>query len=260
MEQNIIGKCVFRRVRKATISFGISVFPSVRPHAATRLPRARFSRNLISECYSKICPEYLMLIKVWRDSRVLYMKICVHLYFVLSILLGIRNVLDKSCRENQNTHFIVQFFSPENRASMRCGKIRYSQRQQMTIRCMRTVCLITKAARARTHTHTQRIRYTYCFSTATMVTHTCLNFTFIRTIPVITQDYTKSISWNLLIQVYKLLLLLTTASTRKLGVLCEMFWPHEICCCCCRRRACAVLALPVKQLPPHSQCQKAPII
>ena len=82
------------------------------------------------------------------------MKICVHLYFVLSILLGIRNVLDKSCRENQNTHFIVQFFSPENRASMRCGKIRYSQRQQMTIRCMRTVCLITKAARARTHTHT----------------------------------------------------------------------------------------------------------
>jgi len=33
----------------------------------------------------------------------------VNLYFVLSILLGIRNVSDKSCTENQNTHFIVQF-------------------------------------------------------------------------------------------------------------------------------------------------------
>jgi hypothetical protein len=66
----------------------------------------------------------------------------------------------------------------------------------MTIRRMRTVCSITKAARARARarTHTHRIRYAYCFSTATMVTHTRLNFTFIRTMPVFNQDYTKSVA------------------------------------------------------------------
>jgi hypothetical protein len=34
-----------------------------------------------------------------------------------SILLRMRNVSDKSCRENQNTHFVFSnFFPPENRA------------------------------------------------------------------------------------------------------------------------------------------------
>jgi hypothetical protein len=58
----------------------------------------------------------------------------------------------------------------------------------------------TKAARTHTHTHThtQGIRYTYCFSTATMITYKRLNFTCIRTAPVFTKDYTKSITWKLL--------------------------------------------------------------
>jgi hypothetical protein len=29
---------------------------------------------------------------------------------------GMRNVSDKNCRENQNAHFILSNFSPENRA------------------------------------------------------------------------------------------------------------------------------------------------
>jgi len=116
------------------------------------------------------------------------MKNCVHLYFALSILLGKKNVLDKTV-EKIKTPILFFNLIPENRASMIYGKIRYSHRPHMTIRHMSTVCLITKAARARTHTH--RMRYTYCFSTATMVTHTRLNFTFIRTMPVFTQRLHK---------------------------------------------------------------------
>jgi len=33
-----------------------------------------------------------------------------------SIVLRIRNVSDKRCRENQNTHFMFNFFSPESHA------------------------------------------------------------------------------------------------------------------------------------------------
>jgi len=33
-----------------------------------------------------------------------------------SVLLGMRNVSDEICRENHNTHFVLNnFFSPENR-------------------------------------------------------------------------------------------------------------------------------------------------
>jgi len=39
-------------------------------------------------------------------------------FFILSrtVLLSMRNVSDKSCRENQNTHFKLNNLSPENRA------------------------------------------------------------------------------------------------------------------------------------------------
>ena len=47
------------------------------------------------------------------------------------------------------------------------------------IRRMRLACWITKA------TETLRISNTHCFSTATMVTRTRLNITFIRTLPVL---------------------------------------------------------------------------
>ena len=48
----------FAKSLKATISFVISVRPSVRPHVRTRPPLERFSWNLIFECFSKNCLEY----------------------------------------------------------------------------------------------------------------------------------------------------------------------------------------------------------
>ena len=65
-----------------------------------------------------------------------------------------RNVSDKSCRGNQNTHFVLNsFFFLENRAiyEIMWENILGLGRLQMTIRRMRIACWITKA----TNTHSE---------------------------------------------------------------------------------------------------------
>ena len=62
-----------------------------------------------------------------------------------------RNVSDKSCRQNQNTHFVFSNIFPKILSFMRkCGKnVVEGDRPQMTIWGMRISCWITKA----TNTH-----------------------------------------------------------------------------------------------------------
>jgi len=64
-----------------------------------------------------------------------------------------RNVSDKSCRENQNTHFVFNNFSSKNRAvcEIMWKNIVEPGKLQMTIRRMRLACLIPKA----TDTHSE---------------------------------------------------------------------------------------------------------
>ena len=92
------------------------------------------------------------------------------------IFLRMRNISDKSCRENRNTLFMLNnFFFPENRAL--CGvmwrNIVELGRPQMTVRPMRITCWVPKA------TKTLRICNSYCFSTATLYVHclSCRSFT-----------------------------------------------------------------------------------
>jgi hypothetical protein len=74
------------------------------------------------------------------------------------ILLIMRNVSDKRCRENQNTYVrFVDFLFYRNLPFMsKCEKTWYSQIGHMTVKCaakrMRFVCCITKARRL-THAH-----------------------------------------------------------------------------------------------------------
>ena len=81
-----------------------------------------------------------------------------------------RKVSDKSCRENQNTHFVFNafFFFYENRAvyEIMWKNMVERGRLQMTIWRARIACWITKA------TDTLKICNTYCFPTATTVTRT----------------------------------------------------------------------------------------
>jgi hypothetical protein len=69
----------------------------------------------------------------------------------LSVLLRMRNVSDKSCRENQNTNFVFSnFLRFENRAKM-WKNIVEQGRPQMKIWRVRIACWIPKAIN--THTH-----------------------------------------------------------------------------------------------------------
>jgi len=81
-----------------------------------------------------------------------------------------RNVSDKNCRGNQNTHFVLNIFSCENGA-VNVEQFCTAGQPQMTIRRMRIACWILKA------TNTLTICNTHCFSTATMVARTRLNVT-----------------------------------------------------------------------------------
>jgi hypothetical protein len=61
---------IFRRIRKivkATVSFVMSVCPSVCPRGKVQFPLHGFSWNLIYEYFSSICWENLSFIKTWQE-------------------------------------------------------------------------------------------------------------------------------------------------------------------------------------------------
>jgi hypothetical protein len=91
-----------------------------------------------------------------------------------SVLLRMRNVSDKSCRENQNTHFVLNKFF-ENRAVCEIMWTNTVERhiQQMTWRT-RIACWINKA------THTLTICNISCFSPVTVVARTRLLTLYLR--------------------------------------------------------------------------------
>jgi len=81
-----------------------------------------------------------------------------YIFLIISrpVLLRMRNMADKNCRENQNSHFMSNnFFSFENRAVY---EILWKNtvdpgRPQMTIWRMRIACWVPKA----TNTHPHRL-------------------------------------------------------------------------------------------------------
>jgi hypothetical protein len=102
----------FTKFRKVTVSFVVFVGPSVRPagfpHETTQLSPDGFSWNLIYEYFSKK--------KTSSKFKFHYNRKCItgtlhedqYIFLILSrwVLLRTKNVLDKSCRGNQNTHFM----------------------------------------------------------------------------------------------------------------------------------------------------------
>jgi len=87
-----------------------------------------------------------------------------------------RNVPDRSCRENQNTHFVFSnlFFFFRKSCRLRDVGKKYCRAGQAIddniIGRMRIACRIPKATK-----HTLRICNAYCYFTATMVARTRLN-------------------------------------------------------------------------------------
>ena len=103
-----------------------------------------------------------------------------HLFLIKSrtLLLRMRNVSDKSCRENQSRHFMFTNFFFENRnfyEVMQKNIVEYGS-PQMKIWRMCIACWITKA----TQTHAQKMQYlqlSHCNNSCKNATH-CY---FIRT-------------------------------------------------------------------------------
>ena len=89
-----------------------------------------------------------------------------------SVLLRMRNVSDKICRGNQNTHFV---FNEVCRLRDNVGTYcRAERRPQMTVWRLRILCWITKATQKQTNV----ICNTYCCSTATVVSRTHVSVKF----------------------------------------------------------------------------------
>jgi hypothetical protein len=101
--------------------------------------------------------------------------ICTFLITSRWILLRMRNVSDKSCRENQNTHFVFgDFFESRTVYEIIWKNMVEPGRPQMTVRRMRIACWIPKA------TNTHWGCNAYCFSTASVVTQTRLISCFVK--------------------------------------------------------------------------------
>jgi len=89
-----------------------------------------------------------------RITGTLHEDQCTFFITSRSFLLKMRNVSDKSCRENQNTHFVFSnfFFNRTVYETMWKNMVQ-PDRPQMTVRCMRISCCIPKA----TNTHSQYV-------------------------------------------------------------------------------------------------------
>jgi hypothetical protein len=63
--------------------------------------------------FHEIC--YLRMFKMTRMTSTLHEDQCTFMAICRRILLGIRNVSDNRCRENQNAHFMFNNFFSETR-------------------------------------------------------------------------------------------------------------------------------------------------
>jgi hypothetical protein len=143
----------FAKLRKR-LSFIMSVRLSVRLRGTTRFPLDGFSWNLIFEGVSKICRDNSRFIKIGQEYWVLYMKTNIYIFIILwSFLLRMRTVSDKSCRENQNKHFVLsKFLFLENPAvyEIMWRNTVERGRPQTTVSRMNIACWIPKTTRIHT--------------------------------------------------------------------------------------------------------------
>ena len=111
----------FAKLRKSKSSFDmsicLSVLPSfhssICPHGTSRLPVDGFSWNVIFEDFSKILKKIIEVsLKFYKDNGYFtWMYIFFIIY--LRILLRIRNVADKTCRDNKNAHLVLDNSVPK---------------------------------------------------------------------------------------------------------------------------------------------------
>ena len=122
-------------MRKAKVSFLLSVRPFIRMEQLCSY-RKDFHERWYLSIFRKSVETIKVSLNMTRITYTLYEYQCTFLVTPRSVLLGMKNISNKLCRENQYTYFIWLFFSK---------LIRFPDRPQITIWSMRIVCWITKA-------------------------------------------------------------------------------------------------------------------
>ena len=106
----------------------MSVRPSVCPHGTTTLRLNAFSSNLIHKHFFKKrkSRKFKFHQNLTIITGTLHEDRCTFVIISRSFLLRMRNVSDKSCRKNQNTHFVFSnYFLSENRVFYRDNLVKY---------------------------------------------------------------------------------------------------------------------------------------
>jgi hypothetical protein len=157
----ILLRFIFRSVCKSAKGdylFGhvhLSARPSFHLHGTTLLHWTDFHEMW----YSSIFRKYFEIIQMWsnltRITGTLHEDMCTFMILSRWILVRVRNVSDKNCRENENTHFTFSNFFPRKSCHVLYNVEKYRTARQAThynkIRRMRFACWVTKAI-IRTHT------------------------------------------------------------------------------------------------------------
>jgi len=117
-----------------------------------------WSWNFIFEnCFENLSRKFKFHQNLTTGTGTLHEDRQIVLIISRSVVLRVRNVSDKSCTENQNTHFVFSnfFISFENRAvyEIMWKNIVERGRSQMTIQRMRVACWIPNA----TNTHSEYV-------------------------------------------------------------------------------------------------------
>jgi len=165
--------------RHACLPAYLSVRPSVCPHEMTRLRLHGFSWILIFEYFSKMHPEKSKFHEnLTSMTGTLHEDLSTFMVISRSIHLRLRNVSDKSCRENQkhilcSTPFVPNFLPFLRHLGWK--SMVESDKPQMMVCCdmAHAHCMLDNE----NHRHTQHIN-TCCSSTATVVTWTRASVTF----------------------------------------------------------------------------------
>jgi hypothetical protein len=132
--------------------------------------------------FSKICRESSRFINLTRITAILHADQYTFLIISRSFLIRMRNVSDKSRRENRNTHFMFSNILFENLAVydiMWKKSVEPKRPQIKKIRRIRIACSIPKA------TNTHSLCNTYCFFHCNNGCTNAPNFYVIRALPVL---------------------------------------------------------------------------
>jgi hypothetical protein len=102
----------FANLWKATLSFVMSI----RPHGTTRFPLDGLSWNIIFEyLLQNLSKKFMFRYNLTRITGTLHENQYSFSIISRSFLLRMRNISDRSCTENQKTHFMFTNLLPENR-------------------------------------------------------------------------------------------------------------------------------------------------